>query len=61
MATGHPFFDATLTNLRTDLLRALSRRGVYLTADYWLSQAVYQAFLSAQEAEYKTLDASNQE
>jgi len=43
------------------LLRDLSRRGVYLTADYWRSHAAYQAFLTAQEAEYERLDASNQE
>ena len=45
--------------LRTDLLRDLSRRGVYLTADYWRSRAAYQAFLSAHEAEYQLLDAAN--
>ena len=47
--------------VRIDLLRDLSRRGVYLTADYWRSHAAYQAFLTAQEAEYERLDASNQE
>ena len=47
--------------VRTDLLRDLSRHGVYLTADYWRSPAAYQAFLTGQETEYKRLDASNQE
>src|SRR5262249_38996369 len=42
---------------RTKLLRDLSRRGVYLTADYWLSQIAYEAFLLAQQADYKRIDA----
>ena len=47
--------------LQTDLLRDLSQRGVYLTADYWHSQAAYEAFLANHQAEYRVLDAANQE
>ena len=46
--------------VRTDLLRDLSRRGVYLTADYWRSRAGYEAFLAENHSEYQSLDAANE-
>jgi hypothetical protein len=47
--------------VQTDLLRDLSRRGVYLTADYWRSRVACEAFLATHQAEYQLLDAANQE
>jgi len=47
--------------VQTHLLRDLSKRGVYLTADYWRSRAAYEAFLAAHQVEYQLLDAANQE
>jgi heme-degrading monooxygenase HmoA len=45
----------------THLWRDTSRPSVYLTADYWHSRAAYDAFLTAQESAYKSLDAATQE
>jgi hypothetical protein len=47
--------------VQTDLLHDLSKRGVYLTTDYWRSRAAFEAFLATHQAEYQLLDAANQE
>ena len=47
--------------VQTDLLRDLSKSGVYLTADYWRSQSAYDGFLAAHRIEYQLLDAANEE
>ena len=39
----------------------MDRPRVYLTADYWHSRKAYEAFLAAQEADYKLLDAATEE
>jgi quinol monooxygenase YgiN len=41
----------------THLYRNTSRPRVYLTVDYWRSQTAYEAFLQAQQTEYKRIDA----
>ena len=41
----------------THLFRDATKTRVYLTADYWHSRQAYEAFLRAQQAEYKKLDA----
>ncbi len=42
---------------RTHLFRDATRPRAYLTADYWDSQTAYEAFLHAQQTEYKRMDA----
>jgi heme-degrading monooxygenase HmoA len=44
----------------TYLWRDLERPGIYLTADYWHSRAAYEAFLAAQESDYRSLDAATE-
>ncbi len=44
----------------THLWRDMERQSIYLTADYWHSREAYDAFLAAQETEYKLLDAATQ-
>ena len=50
-------FQRDVHHARTHLFRHATRARVYLTADYWHSQTAYEAFLQAQHAEYKRIDA----
>jgi hypothetical protein len=45
----------------TRLFQDMARTGVYLTADYWLSQKSYEEFLALRRSEYKTLDAATED
>ena len=40
----------------TELDRDLQRKGRYLTADYWTSQATYESFREQRLGEYRALD-----
>lgn len=50
-------FHRDANHAGTHLFRDATRPRVYLTADYWHSRMAYEAFLHAQQAEYKKLDA----
>ena len=45
----------------TRLFQDTARTGVYLTADYWLSQKSYEEFLALRRSEYKALDAATED
>ena len=45
----------------TRLFQDTARTGVYLTADYWLSQKSYEEFLALRRSEYKALDAASED
>ena len=45
----------------TRLFHDVTRTGVYLTADYWLSRKSYEEFLALRRSEYKALDAATED
>ena len=45
----------------TRLLHDVTRPGVYLTLDFWASQQAYEQFMASRTAEYKALDAAEEE
>ena len=50
------FFTQGKGYLGTELDRDLQRKGRYLTADYWTSQAAYESFREHRLGEYRALD-----
>jgi len=50
------FFTQGKGYLGTELDRDLQRKGRYLTADYWTSQAAYESFREYRLGEYRALD-----
>ena len=45
----------------TRLFQDTARTGVYLTADYWLSQESYEEFHALRTRDYKSLDAASED
>lgn len=54
-------FHSDSNHAGTKLFRDTAQTGVYLTADYWLSQKSYEEFLALRRSEYKTLDAATED
>ncbi len=50
------FFGQGKGYLGTELCRDIKRKGRYLTADYWVSQAAYDTFRRHRLEEYQALD-----
>lgn len=53
-------FRSDRNHAGTRLFRDVTRSGVYLTADYWLSRKAYEDFLTLRSSEYKALDAATE-
>ncbi len=54
-------FQHDPNHVKTELLRDISRKNSYCTADYWNTRTAYEQFLLTRSAEYKALDAECQD
>ena len=51
------FFQQDPAYIRTELIQDVQEASRYLTLDFWVSKAAYEAFRESRKDEYQTIDA----